>query len=456
MNTTPKGAKSTLGRPQLSLTTRISLLFAMAAAVVLLGLGWVVEQAVESHFQEMDQHEMAGKFTLLQALFAKSGQREALAAQLDGALVGHHHLAVVVRAPGGERWFQYGVVNLPADLAQGESIWSDGKREFRILAEPLLDAAGEIHTAVIALDISHHRQFMAEFHRTLGLAVALAALLTAVLGWAATRAGLKPLLEATHLAARLSARSLGQRLPVGSAPSEIAALSAAFNAMLARLEESFTRLSEFSSDIAHELRTPLSNLMTQTQVALSRSRSETEYREVLASNLEEFERMARMIGDMLFLAQADNRLITPRQEDIDLTLEVQRLAEFYEALAAESGVTLVVTGAARVRGDRLMLQRALSNLVSNALRHTAPGGTVTLRMEQSDGRLRLAVENPGEIPPERLPRLFDRFYTGDPARRASGEGAGLGLAITRSIIEAHGGEITVEAAGGVIRFLIRL
>ncbi len=434
----------------------VSLLFALGAAVVLLGLGWVVHRAVDGHFREMDVHEMEGKLSLLQALFSKSGDRPMLATQMDDALVGHHHLAVTVRGPGGEVWFRYGRVELPPDLPAGEGMWSDGRQEFRVLVEPLADANGVVHGAAVALDISHHSHFLESFHVTLAAAVALAALLTAALGWAATRAGLKPLREAAQLATRLSASSLGERLPVGGAPAEIAALSAAFNAMLGRLEESFARLSAFSSDIAHELRTPVSNLMTQTQVALSRARSEAEYREVLASNLEEYERLARMTGDMLFLAQADNRLITPRREAVDLAQEARRVAEFYEALAAESGVVLAVEGEARIQGDRLMLQRALSNLLSNALRHTVQGGGVTIRLAEEGDVARVTVENPGEIPPERLPHLFDRFYTGDPARRASGEGAGLGLAITRSIVEAHGGEISAASAAGVTRFEMRL
>ena len=196
--------------------------------------------------------------------------------------------------------------------------------------------------------------------------------------------------------------------------------------------------------------------MTQTQVALTRARSAEEYREVLASNMEEYERLARMIGDMLFLAQADNSLVTPRKEEVDLAREVARLLEFYEALAAESGVRLEAVGAVHVAADRLMLQRALSNLISNAIRHTRRGGTVSVGLAGEASQAVISVDNPGEIPAQHLPRLFDRFYTGDPARRASGEGAGLGLAITRSIVAAHGGSITASSEAGVTRFRVVL
>lgn len=442
----------------LSLTARLSFFFALCAAVVLLGLGWLAQREVDAHFQEMDREEMTGKFSLLQALFARATDTDTLAMQMEDALVGHHHLAVKVQAADGTAWFRYGHAHLPAQLlAQkpGEVTWQQDEHAYRVLLGRLVDVGGRAHVVAIAVDISHHRQFLHEFQRTLAWAVTLAALLSAALGWAATRAGLRPLRQATRLATRLSASSLGERLPEGGQPAEIAALSTAFNAMLARLEASFARLSEFSSDIAHELRTPVSNLMIQTQVALTRARNEAEYREVLASNLEEYERLGRMIGDMLFLAQADNDLITPRREAIDLALEALRLAEFYEALAADSGVCLRVEGEAHTSGDRLMLQRALSNLIANAIRHTPAGGTVSLRLGEEADAARICVENPGDITPERLPRLFDRFYTGDAARRG-GTGTGLGLAITRSIVTAHGGRIEAEAAAGVVRFVMWL
>jgi two-component system heavy metal sensor histidine kinase CusS len=195
--------------------------------------------------------------------------------------------------------------------------------------------------------------------------------------------------------------------------------------------------------------------MTQTQVALSQTRSADQYREVLYSNLEEYERLARMIADMLFLAKADNRLIVPSSESVDLAAEVRDLFGYYEAFAEDQGVSLTLRGAAPVRGDRLMIRRALSNLLSNAIRHTPRGESVNVAIEQhQSGEIQLTVENPGEdIAPEHLPRLFDRFYRADPARhKARGDGAGLGLAITRSIIAAHAGTIQAFSANGLTRF----
>lgn len=460
----------------LSLTARLSLLFAASAVIVLLGLGWVVERAVQSHFIEMDRHEMEGKLSLVRNLLQEATNADALAAvpvELKNALVGHHHLQVTVFAADGAVWFSSGTARFPLVRLNGIDderwiSWSEGEtdpdheRTYRgLLAQAKTDFAPPF-TIAIAQDISHHEIFMRDFRRTLALVTALAALLTAALGWAATRAGLRPLRRVALLAAGIEASRLNARLPESHVPAEIEALAAAFNAMLARLEDSFRRLSEFSSDIAHELRTPVSNLMTQTQVALAGAHNgeanADKYREILYSNLEEYERMAQMIADMLFLAQADNGLLKPTRAEIDLSAEVRALFDYFDAWAEERRVTLALEDFSQgvsvpLSGDRLMLRRALSNLLVNAIRHAPGGATVWVRLTADRDEIRVVVENPGpEIPPEHLPRLFDRFYRVDPARQRSGEGAGLGLAIVKSIVEAHSGHVQVTSSENCTRF----
>jgi len=192
-------------------------------------------------------------------------------------------------------------------------------------------------------------------------------------------------------------------------------------------------------------------------VALSSARNKDEYKEVLYSSLEEYERMAQMVGDMLYLAQTDNRLLKPGLEKVDLAHEVQDLFDYFEAWAEECAVRLALRGSASVTGDRLMLRRALSNLISNAIRHTPPGQTVQVFLARQGDQATVSVENPGrDIPAEHLPRLFDRFYRVDPARRRKGDGAGLGLAIVKSIIDAHGGSISVTSANQQTRFQLTL
>ncbi|HVL77324.1 MAG TPA: ATP-binding protein, partial [Noviherbaspirillum sp.] len=157
------------------------------------------------------------------------------------------------------------------------------------------------------------------------------------------------------------------------------------------------------------------------------------------------------------LAKADHGLALVRQEQVDLKHELRELFDFYGALAEEKGVRLLLEGRGMLYGDRLMLRRALSNLLSNALRHTAPGMDVTVRVRDSNQTVSVCVENPGEaISEKELSRLFERFYRGEPSRsHARGEGTGLGLAIVKSIVTAHGGKISASSSAGENRFTLQ-
>lgn len=457
------------GRGQ-SLTLRLTLLFASASALVLLLLGLLIGVLVERHFEELDMELLGGELAHLRHAVAQvrgDADWQRLPNQLNDALVGRHGLSVLVRAPDGRTAFASGQARFPEALLRARtqsaasSSWSDAQgRRLRGLAALVASGQAGAPPALVAVatDLHHHEDFMRSFGLALWSVVGLASVLTGLLGWGAVRHGLAPLDDIKRRAADITATRLDQRLSLASVPQELRAVAETLNDMLARLEESFHRLSDFSADLAHELRTPLSNLLTQTQVTLSRARSAEQYREVLASNAEELERLARMVADMLFLAKADNRQLVPRREHVDLAAEVRGLFEFYEVLAEEKGVRLISRGQASVRGDHLMLRRALGNLLANAIEHTPAGGQVEVDVGgAAPGRARVAVSNTGEtIAPEHLPRLFDRFYRVEPARRHAGEGAGLGLAITQSIIQAHGGAIGVRSADGRTTFELLL
>jgi two-component system heavy metal sensor histidine kinase CusS len=455
-----------------SITFRLTLLFASASTAVLLLLGLLIGNSVEHHFEEQDMEVLSGKMELTRHALEKvhsQSDLDALSQQLDDSLVGHHGLAVVVVAPSGQTLFVTSGAEFPqALLAQPSSmsisrpiVWKtrDGV-PLRGISEMVQTGIKDSKPAVVAVatDISHHEHFMSSFRTTLWSVVVLAALITGLLGWMAVRRGLAPLHAIKQEAAAITANRLHSRLPTESIPVELMDLAETLNQMLARLEDSFRRLSDFSSDIAHELRTPVSNLLTQTQVMLSRARTIDEYQDVLASNAEELERMAKMIADMLFLAKADNDLVVPNLEAADLRAEAEGLASFYEAVAEENSVTLTVDGNATVRGDRLMLRRAMGNLLSNAFGHTPRGGYIRVRIGMTGDRMAtIQVENSGEtIPPEHLPRLFDRFYRTDPSRKRLADGVGLGLAITRSIIQAHGGLVSAQSVDGITVFTLRI
>ncbi|MES2899333.1 MAG: heavy metal sensor histidine kinase [Pseudomonadota bacterium] len=452
-----------------SLTARLTALFAAASSAVLLLLGYLIANSVEQHFEEQDMQVLTGKMELVEHALAKTQTHAELAAlpsQLSDSLVGHHSLELLVIAPGGEVLFKTKGAGFPEALTNnakttvsGSMVWRTEHGNARGIARLAPTGIAGSLPAVVAVgtDVGHHEHFMESFRRTLWGVVVFGAILTGLLGWVAARRGLAPLRAMRGEVEVITARRLHARLSADSVPAELAELAETLNVMLSRLEDSFRRLSNFSSDLAHELRTPVSNLLTQTQVTLSRARDAGQYRDILASNAEEFERLSRIVADMLFLAKSENDLVVPHREPVNLRDEVGGVLEFYDALADERGIVVELSGEGSISGDRLMIRRAISNLVSNAVRHTAPGGRISVRIRPSEtGGTVLEVENVGEgIAPEHLPKLFDRFYRVDYSRQRQSDGAGLGLAITRSILRAHGGEAVASSALGVSTFKLQ-
>lgn len=446
-----------------SVTMRLTLLFASVSSSVLLFLGVIIGNLVDRHFEELDSELLNGKLEVIRKVFADiriQGDLNALTNQIDGVLVGHHGLSAQILAEDGQILystpdFTYSMKDRPITGSAIRVTAQDGA-QLRILVQKIPAGLPERNYLIvqIATDLAHHEAFMVSFRFALWATVGLAAFASGLLGWFAARRGLAPLREISQKAARITVHHLDRRLPVESIPVELAEVARTLNEMLARLEESFHRLSDFSSELAHELRTPVSNLLTQTQVTLSKARTAEEYKEILASNAEEFERLSKTISDMLFLAKAENNLLVPNLEQVDLRAEADGILEFYEALVAENNIQLNIEGQAVARGDRLMLRRAMSNLLSNAFRHTPEGGYIKVRISiRNDNVVTVSVSNTGEtIAPEHIPRLFDRFYRADPSRHHDTEGAGLGLAITRSIMKTHGGGATVQSSNGVTIF----
>jgi two-component system heavy metal sensor histidine kinase CusS len=278
------------------------------------------------------------------------------------------------------------------------------------------------------------------------LAAAVAA--ASVLGWLVARSGLAPLRRIGLSIGRISAEQLDERIGTQPWPAELQSVATAFDAMLARLEASFEQLSRFSADLAHEFRTPVNNLVAAASVTLARARSDAEYQDTLAVIAEEGERLTRMISSMLFLARADNAQQAFHKESLSTGTEFSKLREFFEALAEQRGVTIAAQGDVPVQADPVLLRRALSNLIANALQHTPAGGEVRLEAAQTPQGVRISVTDTGEgIDARHLPHLFTRFYRAD-ASRASSERSGLGLAVVKSIAELHGGTVQIQSEPG--------
>lgn len=446
---------------QVSLGSRLALLFAACTAVVSLTAGVLFSRASERHFIELDQQLLESRLSVLRQMLDGVHDPASLALRLPALQTELSHqadLAVRVRGSDGRVWFD-SQANLPeSPQVPGLSTVHSSHSDYRSLCVNLDKGDPGSAQLTLFLDITHHQHFLQRMQQLIWLTVGLSALATALLGAWAVRSGLRPLRQMGEVASKVSARSLTTRLPESQMPVELAELAQTVNAMLERLDNAFQRLSAFSADIAHELRTPLSNLLTHTQVTLTRPRDLEEYREALHSNLEELQWMAQLVNDMLYLAKADHGLLMPSRQRLVLAEEADALLEYYAPLAEEAGVALHREGHASLEGDRHMLRRALSNLLDNALRFTPAQGEIRVSIEVLEDLVRLQVANTGEpIDPALLPRLFDRFYRADPARReGSSEHAGLGLAITRSIVQAHGGSIRAESAAGWTRFVIDL
>lgn len=447
-----------------SIALRLSLAFALLATVVFAALGVYFSRAADAHMAELDAHDLFGKLALIGHVGTQEKSAEAFAARLGDALIGEHGVIVTVnRVYYAERKngpiFKWPTPELAEPLAAANVALGPtpirlmlGDAAYRVIAADMETAWGETARVVVARDIRHHTDFLDELQHDFRFAILAAALLTAMVGALVVRRGLHPVRAIARAAGRISAGQLAERIPEQNVPPELAELVTAFNAMLGRLEDSFKRLSDFSADLAHELRTPIHSLRMQTEVSLSKARHVDEYRDLLASNLEEYERLSRIIADMLLLAKADHGLLVPQTEPLALRPLCERLIEYYGLLAENVSLQLVGEDIS-VNGDRLMLERAIGNVLVNAIHHTPPGGSIVVKVGAVDGLAELSISNTGQpIPAEALHRVFDRFVRLD----SGSEGTGLGLAIARSIVLAHGGEIAVRVGEQVTEFYLRL
>lgn len=454
---------------QRSLTLRLTCFFAIVSMIVLTGLGLLIYLVIDQHFIEQDQDIIADKALVVKRAIlsdVSDGKLSTLHNQLEGIFEEHHILVTNIKR-ATEVIYSSSNVNFPSDNFKYKKTattplveWLDNDDLYRGVRFKIASKSSHYSEldVLIAININHHRRFLNGFKVTLIKFILIAGSLSGILGWFATRQGLSPLKRMKEHASSISVNHLDQRMPVDSLPIEIADLSLTLNNMLKRLEDDFKRLSHFSTDIAHELRTPISNLMTQTQVSLSQSRTAKDYQLILASNSEEFERLSRMISDMLYLAKSENNFLLTSPEFLHLEEEINDLFEFYDALAEEKKITLRLHGKAQIHGDKIMIRRAFSNLISNALRHSQYGRDIVVRISSLKGTVTVVVENNGvTIPSDDLPYLFERFYRADKSRtHHSSEGVGLGLAITQSIIFAHGGHVTVNSENGVTKFTLTL
>jgi two-component system, OmpR family, heavy metal sensor histidine kinase CusS len=336
-------------------------------------------------------------------------------------------------------------LSIPGQRPITETYHTANRKTFALVTATA-DFGGRRVTLQLAQERTDDERFAAHYAALLAVVLGCVVLTCAGVAILVTRRTLRPLGRLAESIERTGATRLDERVPVDGWPDELQPLALSFNKMLGRLEESFTRLSQFSADLAHELRTPIAILLGEAEGALTKPRTFEQYREVIESSLEEMQRLSAMIDNLLFLARAES-IGSIKRHFFDGRAAIETIREFYEALSQEQGVEFNSEGEGQVYAEPVLFRRALVNLITNALRFTPSGGRVTVSLQHRDGASEIAVADTGcGISSQHLPKVFDRFFRGDAAR--SSQGSGLGLSIVKSIMQIHDGNISVQSDVG--------
>lgn len=445
-----------------------SLSMRLGLTVSLMGAGLVVLLATLAYLaltHELDKLARKGLENKLEQLEHTLGQGldthdiSARPHSLLDLVMGHDniYLTILGTGPGtpvllsvGAKPQQPLLLDIPAGKPLAYLNWQDSAGNRMLSATRLMSLHnGEQVRVLMSLDRSDDEALLSAYLRSTVIALPMLLILIGMSAWWLVQRGLAPLKLFGHVAAQVTTQDLTHRLSVDNLPKELSELAQGFNVMLNRLDAGVQQLSQFSDDLAHELRAPLTNLMGKAQVTLSRERPSAEYKAGLESCTEEMERLSHIVSDMLFLAQASHPAARAGFGRVSLGEEAQRVMELFALNAEDKHVTLNLRGDAWVMGDRLMIQRAISNLLSNAIRHTPEASSVLLLVETYGQSASLSVGNPGRgIEAHHLPHVFERFYRADSSRTRAEGGTGLGLAIVRSIMLLHQGHADVNSQPG--------
>jgi two-component system heavy metal sensor histidine kinase CusS len=419
-------------------------------------IGVFLYASLERELAWRDDQTLEGRLERMENLLVNAGTVSELRTQpqLYANMLGNTDNVLWVLNENRDVLIEINPPNLPIPpVATGSSIeFTNGATpvDYR-LAGYKADIGGQSLTLIAGKTLTERNGMLAGYRSTLWWALVVGAIISGSVGWLVSRWGLRPVRQLSKDVESIRTNNLDIRLqPLDQYP-ELSQLTHRLNEMIARLEAGFTKLARFSEDLAHEMRTPLNNLVGQTQQCLSRPRDSADYEALLLSNLEEYERLARMINSMLFLARAEKGDPEIELETVAVHALVKRLFDYFSDIAEEHRIALVNKTDGTLKASPDLLQRALANLIDNALNHTEEGGTIIVTSVHEEGTSHLSVFNSGKpIAEEHLDRVFDRFYRCDPARQNASQTGGLGLAIVDSIMKGHGGYAEVRnVSGGV-------
>jgi len=449
-----------------SIVARMTAWYAGSALVLILAATGFLYWVLATSFDAEDRRTLANTVTDLRLLLRASGELrlpEAATPAPSHSLRQPQEIWVrivdaegrtLLESPGMAGELPVAMFPPPAQIEAGQDVNGEvataSGRLFQVLSARALADPGHPEGRVLqlAMDRAAEELLLMHYRERLWLVLVISVVLCSAMGYVIARRGMRPIERVTATARRVRSATLHERIDTADLPAELRALAATFNEML---EESFEQISQFSADVAHELRTPISNLRGELEVALGKDRAAEEYRDILGSALEECERISRVIQSLLFLARAETATANAHHDTIQVGQEIEAVLEFYEAAAADAGVALHAEGTADFAAsfDRTLFQQAVGNLVANGIAHTPPDGRVTIGSSSDGALLRIEVADTGRgIAPEHLPHVFDRFYRADRARSGSGGNLGLGLAMVRSIAILHGGSVAISSQVG--------
>lgn len=436
-----------------SIAGTLTLMLGFVALMVFTVVGFLLHWSLQSDLRDAERRELEDKMVVVQHYIDEakdSTDLSGLRHHLDDVLIGSGTLRVWVLAPDGA--VLYGGSRMPVVQTR-----SDGRlsitREDGISLSGLMQKNQTIATVsgasvLVGLDGRARRELLRRHDRTTAAVCAIGVILTMAVGAWLVRRGLWPVRLLAAEAEQIDPDSLEKRLPTRPRGSELASLVRSFNHALDRIDDAYQQLQGFSADVAHELRTPLATLISGTEVALSRTRSVEDMRDLLASNLDDLRTLSSMVTDMLFLAHADQGEVADNLASVSLRDEVSTVVDYLEALLEESGHTVVIEGDAQADVNSSLFRRALVNLISNAARYAPAGSPIAVQVECLDCVPRVAVGNVG--PPISEPRrMFERFWRSDRARTGSSDRHGLGLAIVRAVARMHGGDTFAQSRNGI-------